>query len=483
MAQNEPTQKNTMEDHILAYMNLIHEQNSVWNAIPAHYYSDYNVKRGLRNSDGTGVLAGLTTIGEVHGYVIDEGNKAPVEGKLRYRGIDVSDIVENCRLEHRSGFEETAFLLLFGFLPDRKTLQDFSRVLAGRRELPHEFTEDMIFKAPSKNIMNKLGRAVLALYSYDDNPDDTSLANLLRQSFDLIARFPILIANAYSCKRHYFDGESLVLHNPNKELSAAENFLYMIRPNNKYTPLEAEILDLALILQAEHGGGNNSAFTVHVLSSTGTDTYSAISAAVGSLKGPKHGGANAKMLAQMTEMKENVKDWTDENEVLAYLKKILRKEAGDGRGLIYGMGHAVYTISDPRTVILKDRAKELADVTGNAKEFQLYDLVQRLAPRAFREEKGLEKEICANVDFYSGFVFQMMGLPEDLYTPLFAMSRIVGWCAHRIEEIMTSNKIIRPAYKTLARRIPYTPIDQRIHSGLEHLIQINDCEEADDLEN
>ena len=483
MAQNEPTQKNTMEDHILAYMNLIHEQNSVWNAIPSHYYSDYNVKRGLRNADGTGVLAGLTTIGEVHGYVIDEGNKAPVEGKLRYRGIDVSDIVENCRLEHRSGIEETAFLLLFGFLPDRKTLQDFSRVLAGRRELPHEFTEDMIFKAPSKNIMNKLGRAVLALYSYDDNPDDTSLANLLRQSFDLIARFPILIANAYSCKRHYFDGESLVLHNPNKDLSVAENFLYMIRPNNKYTPLEAEILDLALILQAEHGGGNNSAFTVHVLSSTGTDTYSAISAAVGSLKGPKHGGANAKMLAQMTEIKKNVKDWTDENEVLAYLKKILRKEAGDGRGLIYGMGHAVYTISDPRTVILKDRAKELADVTGNAKEFQLYDLVQRLAPRAFREEKGLEKEICANVDFYSGFVFQMMGLPEDLYTPLFAMSRIVGWCAHRIEEVMTSNKIIRPAYKTLARRIPYTPIDQRIHSGLEHLIQINDCEDGGDLEN
>ena len=446
-------------------------------------FERYHVKRGLRNEDGTGVMAGLTRVCSVHGYIIDDGERQPVPGRLRYRGIDVSDIVENCRLEHRSGFEETAFLLLFGFLPDRKTLQDFSRVLAGRRELPHEFTEDMIFKAPSKNIMNKLGRAVLALYSYDDNPDDTSLANLLRQSFDLIARFPILIANAYSCKRHYFDGESLVLHNPNKDLSVAENFLYMIRPNNKYTPLEAEILDLALILQAEHGGGNNSAFTVHVLSSTGTDTYSAISAAVGSLKGPKHGGANAKMLAQMTEIKKNVKDWTDENEVLAYLKKILRKEAGDGRGLIYGMGHAVYTISDPRTVILKDRAKELADVTGNAKEFQLYDLVQRLAPRAFREEKGLEKEICANVDFYSGFVFQMMGLPEDLYTPLFAMSRIVGWCAHRIEEVMTSNKIIRPAYKTLARRIPYTPIDQRIHSGLEHLIQINDCEDGGDLEN
>ena len=309
--------------------------------------------------------------------------------------------------------------------------------------------------------MNKLGRCVLALYSYDDNPDDISVANLLRQSFDLIARFPVLVANAYSCKRHYFDGESLVLHNQNPTLSAAENFLYMIRPDNRYTPLEAEILDLALILQAEHGGGNNSAFTVHVLSSTGTDTYSAISAAVGSLKGPKHGGANDKMLSMMSEIKANVKNWEDEDEVLAYLKKILRKEAGDGKGLIYGMGHAVYTISDPRTGILKAKAKELSEVTGHQKEFALHDLVQRLAPRAFLEEKGLEKDICANVDFYSGFVYQMMGLPQELYTPLFAMSRIVGWCAHRIEEVMTSNKIIRPAYKTIAKRLPYTPIDQR----------------------
>ncbi len=464
----QPEKENIMHD----YINLIHEQNSVWNSIPSHYYSDYNVKRGLRNADGTGVLAGLTTIGEVHGYVMDEGNKAPVEGKLRYRGIDVEDIVENCRQEHRFGFEETTFLLMFGFLPDRKTLDNFSKMLAGRRELPFEFTEDMIFKAPSKNIMNKLARSVLALYSYDDTPDDTSVANLLRQSFDLIARFPVLVANAYSCKRHYFDGASLVLHNPNPDLSAAENFLYMIRPNNQYTPLEAEILDLALILQAEHGAGNNSAFTVHVLSSTGTDTYSAIAAAVGSLKGPKHGGANAKMLAQMNEIKENVKDWTDETEVLEYLKKILRKEAGDGKGLIYGMGHAVYTLSDPRTGILKSRAEELAYATGYEKEFQLYDLVQRMAPRAFREEKGLKKDVCANVDFYSGFVFQMMDLSPDLYTPLFAMSRIVGWCAHRIEEIMTSNKIIRPAYKTLAKRIPYTPIEQRETLGVADLIDI-----------
>lgn len=453
--------RQTIEANIQAYINLIHQQNSVWNSIPSHYYSDYNVKRGLRNADGSGVLAGLTTIGEVHGYVMDEGNKAAVEGKLRYRGIDVEDIVKNCQKEHRFGFEETAFLLMFGFLPDRETLDQFTQVLASRRDLPYEFTEDMIFKAPSKNIMNKLGRCVLALYSYDDNPDDISVANLLRQSFDLIARFPVLVANAYSCKRHYFDGESLVLHNQNPTLSAAENFLYMIRPDNRYTPLEAEILDLALILQAEHGGGNNSAFTVHVLSSTGTDTYSAISAAVGSLKGPKHGGANDKMLSMMSEIKANVKNWEDEDEVLAYLKKILRKEAGDGKGLIYGMGHAVYTISDPRTGILKAKAKELSEVTGHQKEFALHDLVQRLAPRAFLEEKGLEKDICANVDFYSGFVYQMMGLPQELYTPLFAMSRIVGWCAHRIEEVMTSNKIIRPAYKTIAKRLPYTPIDQR----------------------
>lgn len=332
MDRNEANKYTQTEHPMQSYVDLIHEQNAAWNDIPTHYYSDYNVKRGLRNADGSGVLAGLTTVGEVHGYVMDEGNKAPIEGTLRYRGIDVRDIVANCRAENRFGFEETTFLLMFGFLPDRETLTNFSKLLAGRRDLPYEFTEDMIFKAPSKNIMNKLARSVLALYSYDDTPDDISVGNLLRQSFDLIARFPVLVANAYSCKRHYFDGESLVLHNPNPNLSAAENFLYMIRPDNKYTPLEAEILDLSLILQAEHGGGNNSAFTVHVLSSTGTDTYSAISAAVSSLKGPKHGGANAKMLAQMEEIKANVKDWADEEEILAYLKKIIRKEAGDGKG-------------------------------------------------------------------------------------------------------------------------------------------------------
>lgn len=452
---------NGQDNGVEEYIKLILEQNSLVNNIPNHYYSDYNVKRGLRNADGTGVLAGLTTIGEVSGYVIDNGDKVPVPGKLRYRGIDVEDIVENCLKENRFGFEETVFLLIFGFLPDEETLNRFTRALACRRNLPNEFTEDMIFKAPSKNIMNKLARSVLALYSYDDNPDDISVENLLRQSLDLIAHFPVLVANAFSCKRHYFDGESLVLHNPNIELSAAENFLYMIRPNKKYTPLEAQVLDLSLILQAEHGGGNNSAYTVRLVSSTGTDTYSAIAAAVGSLKGPKHGGANAKMLSQMEEIKEKVSNWEDETEVLEYLKKILRKEASDGKGLIYGMGHAVYTISDPRTTILKKKAEELAEVTGYQKEYKLHLLVEKLAPIAFREVKGLDKDICANVDFYSGFVYQMLNLPQDLYTPLFAMARIVGWCAHRIEEVMTSNKIIRPAFKTIAKRIPYTSMADR----------------------
>lgn len=461
--------QNDMDRSIDKYIDLIHARNSAWNSIPSHYYTDYNVKAGLRNADGTGVLAGFTSIGEVHGYVMDEGNKSPVPGKLRYRGISIEDIIDACVREHRFGFEETAFLLIFGFLPDRKLLDDFTELLAKKRSLPDEFTEDMIFKAPSKNIMNKLARSVLALYSYDDNPDDISIPNLLRQSLDLIARFPVLVANAYSCKRHYFDGESLVLHNPNMELSAAENFLYMIRPDKQFSPIEAEALDLSLILQAEHGGGNNSAFTVRVLSSTGTDTYSAISAAVGSLKGPKHGGANDKMLSQMEEIKKNVSNWSDETEVMNYLRKILRKEAGDGKGLIYGIGHAVYTISDPRAIILKARAAELAEVTGYGKEFELYSMVERLAPIAFRDEKGIEKDMCANVDFYSGFVYQMLKLPQELYTPIFAMSRIIGWSAHRIEEVMTNNKILRPAYKSTVKRIGYTPIDDRETIDIDNL--------------
>ncbi len=449
-----------------SYLKSIYEQRGAWTEIPAHYYSDYNVKRGLRNADGTGVLAGLTAIGEVHGYVLDEGSKSPIEGKLRYRGINVEDIVRNCKAENRFGFSETIFLLLFGFLPNEELLKEFDAILSSRASLPANFTEDMILKAPSKNIMNKLARAVLASYSYDDNPDSIELSNVLRQCIDLIVRFPLMIAYAYTTKCHYFDGESLVLHNPNPSLSIAENFLYMIRPDHKFTDLEAKILDLSLILHAEHGGGNNSAFAIRVLSSSDTDTYSAVAAAVGSLKGPKHGGANDKMLSQINEIKENVKDWTDENEIYKYLKKILRKEAGDGKGLIYGIGHAIYTLSDPRAVLLKESAKELAEKTDHMEEFNLYDTIERLAPKAFAEVKGVDKVMCANVDFYSGFVYQMLNIPQALFTPIFAMSRIVGWSAHRIEEIMTGGRIIRPAYKSIVQRLEYTPIAKRKNNNI-----------------
>lgn len=469
---------NGFNHNLEQYIDLVRSQNSRWNLIPSHYYTQYNVKRGLRNADGTGVLAGLTSIGEVHGYVIDEGSKSPIEGTLRYRGIDIEDIVENCRAEKRFGFEEVAFLLMFGFLPSQDILDTFKATLAGYRNLPSEFTEDMILKAPSKNIMNKLARSVLALYSYDNNPDDVSLSNLLKQSLSLIARFPVLIANSYACKRHYYDDQSLVLHNSVPGYSTAQNFLHLIRPDNKFTELEAEILDLTLMLQAEHGGGNNSAFTVHVLSSTGTDTYSAIAAAVGSLKGPKHGGANDKMMSQMKEIKANINDWESKEEIYEYLKKIIRKEAGDGKGLIYGIGHAVYTLSDPRAVILRERAGTLAKRTGNEKEFFLYTAIEELAPIAFKEVKGIEKCMCANVDFYSGFVYQMLGIPQELFTPIFAMSRIVGWCAHRIEEATTENRIIRPAYKSAVKRLKYTPIGERKTPTLEDIEDSTIVEDA-----
>ncbi len=446
------------------YIQDVLEQHKNFSGIPNHYYTEYNVKRGLRNPDGTGVLAGLTAIGEVHGYVLDEGVKAPIEGTLRYRGISIEDIVEHCQWEGRFGYEEVVFLLLFGYLPKKEDLETFTASLAKRRKLPPGFAEDMILKAPSSNIMNKLARSVLALYSYDEeNPDDISTEALFRQSLELIARFPTLIAYAYAAKRHYYDGKSLVLHNPKPELSIAENFLYMIRPNHKYTEMEAKVLDLALMLHAEHGGGNNSAFSIRVLSSSNTDTYSAVAAAIGSLKGPKHGGANAKTLAQMAEIKQNLSDWSNEEQVYDYLCKIVRKEAGDGSGLIYGIGHAVYTLSDPRAILLKSCAKELAKEVGEdaEKEFELYASVERLAPKVFADVKNLHSPMPANVDLYSGFIYQMLDIPEELYTPIFAMARIVGWCAHRIEEVLTGGKIIRPAYKSIVERKEYTPIDER----------------------
>lgn len=453
-----------MNQNFDKYIDAILEQHKNISSIPGHYYTEYNVKRGLRNPDGTGVLAGLTAIGEVHGYILDEGEKAPIEGKLRYRGISIEDIVENCHKEGRFGFEEVVFLLLFGTLPGKEELEEFSQSIAAKRTLPENFAEDMILKAPSNNIMNKLARSVLALYSYDEeNPDDISMGNLFRQSLELIARFPTLIAYAYSAKRHYYDKKSLVLHNPDPSLSIAENFLYMIRPDHKYTKTEARVLDLALMLHAEHGGGNNSAFSIRVLSSSNTDTYSAVAAAIGSLKGPKHGGANQKTLAQMAEMKANIGDWGNDEAVYDYLCKIVRKEAGDGSGLIYGIGHAIYTLSDPRAVLLKECAGKMAKELGEdtEKEFGLYAAVERLAPKVFADVKGITAPMPANVDLYSGFIYQMLGIPEELYTPIFAMARIVGWCAHRIEEVLTGGKIIRPAYRSVVKRKEYTPIEER----------------------
>lgn len=431
------------------------------NYIDPELYEKYNVKRGLRNKDGTGVLVGLTEIGEVHGYILDEGERIPDKGRLLYRGIDVWDIVHGFQKENRYGFEEVCYLLMFGELPDRKRLQEFTNLLAEKRTLPEGFVEDMILKAPSRDIMNKLARSVLASYSYDENPDDTSIKNVVRQSIELIARFPIMAAYGYQAKCHYYDNKSLYIHLPQKELGTAENFLHMIRSDNQYTRLEAELLDLALVLHAEHGGGNNSTFTVHVVASTGTDIYSVIAAAVGSLKGPKHGGANIKVMEMMEDIKANVKDWKDEDEVKHYLAKILRKEAFDKKGLIYGLGHAVYTLSDPRAVLLKEKAAELAKAKNMEEEFNLYLTIERVAPEVFAAEKQADKIIAPNVDFYSGFVYKMLNIPVELYTPIFAIARISGWCAHLIEELVSGGRIIRPAYKNVMPKRSYIPLDQR----------------------
>lgn len=431
------------------------------NRIPAELYEQYSVKRGLRNADGTGVLVGLTEVGQVHGYIMDEGEKIPVPGVLRYRGIDVKDIVSGFQKEKRFGFEETAFLLLFGYLPEEQELADFARQLGGIRRLPDHFTEDMILKAPSSNIMNKLGRSVLSLYSSDNSADDIGVPNILRQSVELISRFPSIVAYAFHAKNHYYDNASLYIHSPDPEKSTAENLLRMIRDDQSFTQEEAEILDLCLVLHAEHGGGNNSAFSTHVVSSTGTDTYSAISAAVGSLKGPLHGGAATMVRTMMLDIMEHVKDWTDRDEATAYVKKILQNEAFDGKGLIYGMGHAVYTLSDPRAELLKVKAAELAKSTGKEKEFDLYGIVESVTPTLFSEITGKRKDLCANVDFYSGFIYGCLNLPMELYTPIFAVARIAGWCAHRVEEIVSGGRIIRPAYRSITRSRPYIPTKER----------------------
>ncbi len=423
-------------------------------------YNNYKVKRGLRNSDGTGVLAGLTNIGNVHGYVVSEDEKTADEGRLRYRGINVAEIVAECQKEKRFGYEEVCYLILFGCLPNAQELAEFNELMGALRPVPYNFREDIIMKNPSPDIMNKLARAVLSSYSFDPDPDNTSLLNMIRQAMLLVARVPTMVAYAYQAKLHYYDAKSLYIHHPQPELSSAENFLFMIRPDNKYSRLEAEILDLALILHAEHGGGNNSAFTTRVVSSSGSDTYSAIAAAIGSLKGPRHGGANKKVMGMIDDFKEHIEDINDPDQVAAYIEKTLRKETYDGSGLVYGMGHAIYTLSDPRAVMLKQKAEELAKLTGNEKEFKLYNLIEELTPEVFHRIRG-PKDMCANVDLYSGFVYKMLNIPEELYTPMFAISRMAGWCAHRIEEAVYGGRIIRPAYKSVCKKRPYVPISER----------------------
>lgn len=432
-----------------------------YNRIPQELFESCNVKRGLRNPDGTGVMAGLTLICNVHGYLVNEGERMPIPGELIYRGINIKDLVDGCVNENRFGFEEVVWLLLFGCLPNATQLEKFKEIISTCRELPEDFVDDVILKAPSRNIMNKLARSVLALYSYDEYSEDYTLENLIRQSIELIARMPTIIVHAYQVKRRYYDHESMFFHPLNPQHSTAESILSLLRDDQKFTDAEAKLLDLCLMLHAEHGGGNNSTFSCRVLTSTGTDTYSAISAAVGSLKGPRHGGANLKVMEMLDYMKNGIRDYNDDEEIRRFLGKILKREEGDGSGLIYGMGHAVYTISDPRAVILKTKAASMVDEYGLSDDFKLLDAVERLTPELFNSTKEKPKPLCANVDLYSGLVYRILRIPPELFTPMFAVARTPGWCAHRIEEWTTGNRIMRPAYKAISERQTYTPLEKR----------------------
>ncbi len=429
--------------------------------LPYELYDEYQVKKGLRDKNGDGVRAGLTNISRIESFDYLNGERVPCDGRLYYRGINVQDLVRGFLTEERFGFEETAYLLLFGNLPDTAQLEEFSKVLAGARTLPRNFTRDVLMKGPSRDIMISLSKSVLMLSSYDRHTDDISIENVLQQCLRLISVFPMISVYGYHAYNHYIRGKSMYIHRPLPELSTAENFLRMLRPDKKYTPLEAKILDLALVLHMEHGGGNNSTFTTHVVSSSGTDTYSTIAAALGSLKGPKHGGANIRVVQMMKDLKAHVHDTRDEEEVAAYLLKLLNREAFDKKGLIYGMGHAVYTKSDPRCQIFKKYVGRLSEEKGRRKDYELYTMVERLAPQVIAENRRIYKGVSANVDFYSGLIYSMLDIPEELFTPMFAIARIVGWSAHRLEELINVDKIIRPAYISVGEPVEYRCLDER----------------------
>ena len=424
-------------------------------------YTEYDVKRGLRDSTGKGVLTGLTEISDVIGFDIDErtGEKVPTDGRLYFQGYNVADLIKGME-GRRFGFEEITYLLLFGSLPTEPQLNDFNEILSIYRELPDTFVRDVVMKATSKNMMNTLQRCVLTLYSYDEKPDDISIPNVLRQALSLIAKMPLIAVYGYHAYRHYHENQNLIIRNPKPELSMAENILQMLHPDGDYTALEAKVLDVALILHADHGGGNNSTFTTHVVSSSGTDTYSAVAASLSSLKGPRHGGANAKVVSMHEDVRAHVSNWEDEDEVAAYLGKILDKRAFDGTGLIYGMGHAVYTLSDPRAEVCRRYARTLAAKKDLGDEFALIERIERLAPQVMRDH-GMTKPICANIDLYTGFIYKMLGVPETLFTPLFAVARMAGWSAHRMEELFCAHRIIRPAYRPVIEPLAYKPLADR----------------------
>ncbi|MBQ4050698.1 MAG: citrate synthase [Oscillospiraceae bacterium] len=442
-------------------LDILFEQFKKHNYIDASLNDRYNVKRGLRNSDGTGVLAGLTQICNVHGYVLNEGDKTPAEGELTYRGVDVRDLVQSCVDENRYGYEEVSYLLLFGHLPNKQQLEFYRTLLSQARALPADFVQDMILKSPSRDVMNKIGRSILSLYSYDDFAEETGIEAELKKAVYIIARMPTIMVNGYMAKIGHFDNESTYFHPVRPGETIAQSILSTLRITRDYTEEEAHLLDICLMLHAEHGGGNNSTFVCRAMTSSGTDAYAAYSAAVGSLKGFRHGGANIKVTEMFETVKQSVRNWESEDEVSDVLWDILQKKKGDGTGLIYGMGHAVYTLSDPRAVILRDNAEKLADAKGMRDEFELLKKIEQLTPVVMAERKGSSKDMCANVDLYSGFVYRMLGIPQELFTPLFATARMSGWCAHRMEEYSTCSRIMRPAYKNVVKKKTYIPIDER----------------------